>query len=103
MFKRSLIETSGNDPFIVMASAPIDIAARGGAFGAYVNCGQVCTSSERFYVHEKVYASLPNAWETMRVECESVMDLKRWTWARWLQNVNLIGTYLCREEPRPMA
>ena len=56
MFKRSLIETSGNDPFIVMPSAPIDIAARGGAFGAYVNCGQVCTSSERFYVHEKVYA-----------------------------------------------
>jgi betaine-aldehyde dehydrogenase len=56
MFKRSLIETSGNDPFIVMPSAPIDIAARGGAFGAYVNCGQVCASSERFYVHEKVYA-----------------------------------------------
>jgi betaine-aldehyde dehydrogenase len=55
MYKRSLIETSGNDPFIVMPSAPIDIAARGGAFGAYVNCGQVCTSSERFYVHEKVY------------------------------------------------
>ena len=56
MFKRSLIETSGNDPFIVMPSAPIDIAARGGAFGAYVNCGQVCTSSERFYIHKKVYA-----------------------------------------------
>ena len=56
MFKRSLIETSGNDPFIVMPSAPIDIAARGGAFAAYVNCGQVCTSAERFYVHEKVYA-----------------------------------------------
>jgi acyl-CoA reductase-like NAD-dependent aldehyde dehydrogenase len=56
MFKRSLIETSGNDPFIVMPSAPIDIAARGGAFAAYVNCGQVCTSAERFYVHEKVYS-----------------------------------------------
>src|SRR5579862_799533 len=55
-FKRSLIETSGNDPFIVMPSAPIDIAARGGAFGAYVNCGQVCTSSERFYIHKKVYS-----------------------------------------------
>lgn len=55
MFKRSLIETSGNDPFIVMPSAPLDIAARGGAFAAYVNCGQVCTSAERFYIHEKVY------------------------------------------------
>jgi acyl-CoA reductase-like NAD-dependent aldehyde dehydrogenase len=55
-YKRSLIETSGNDPFIVMPSAPVDTAARGAAFGAYLNCGQVCAASERFYVHEKVYA-----------------------------------------------
>jgi acyl-CoA reductase-like NAD-dependent aldehyde dehydrogenase len=54
-YKRSLIETSGNDPFIVMPSAPIDTAARGAAFGAYLNCGQVCAASERFYVHEQVY------------------------------------------------
>jgi acyl-CoA reductase-like NAD-dependent aldehyde dehydrogenase len=55
LYKRSLIETSGNDPFIVMPSAPIDIAARGAAFGAYLNCGQVCAAAERFYVHEAVY------------------------------------------------
>jgi len=55
MYKRSLIETSGNDPFIVMPSAPIDIAARAAAFGAYLNCGQVCAAAERFYVHERVY------------------------------------------------
>lgn len=56
LYKRSLIETSGNDPFIVMPSAPIDTAARGAAFGAYLNCGQVCAAAERFFVHEKVYA-----------------------------------------------
>ncbi len=55
LYKRSLIETSGNDPFIVMPSAPIDVAARGAAFGAFLNCGQVCAAAERFYVHEKVY------------------------------------------------
>ena len=55
MYKRALIETSGNDPFIVMPSAPLDVAARGAAFGAYLNCGQVCAASERFYVHEAVY------------------------------------------------
>jgi betaine-aldehyde dehydrogenase len=55
LYKRSLIETSGNDPFIVMPSAPLDIAARGAAFGAYLNCGQVCAAAERFYVHEAVY------------------------------------------------
>ena len=55
LYKRTLIETSGNDPFIVMPSAPIDVAARGAAFGAYLNCGQVCAASERFYVHTDVY------------------------------------------------
>jgi betaine-aldehyde dehydrogenase len=55
LYKRTLIETSGNDPFIVMPSAPIDIAARGAAFGAFLNCGQVCAAAERFYVHEKIY------------------------------------------------
>jgi acyl-CoA reductase-like NAD-dependent aldehyde dehydrogenase len=55
MYKRSLIETSGNDPYIVMPSAPIDIAARGAAFAAYLNCGQVCAAAERFYVHAAIY------------------------------------------------
>jgi acyl-CoA reductase-like NAD-dependent aldehyde dehydrogenase len=55
LYKRTLIETSGNDPFLVMPSAPIDIAARGAAFGAFLNCGQVCAAAERFYVHEQVY------------------------------------------------
>jgi acyl-CoA reductase-like NAD-dependent aldehyde dehydrogenase len=54
-YKRALIETSGNDPFIVMPSAPIETAARGAAFGAYLNCGQVCAAAERFYVHSAVY------------------------------------------------
>lgn len=54
-FKPCLIEASGNDPFIVMPSAPMDMAARGAAFAAYLNCGQVCTSAERFYVHEKIH------------------------------------------------
>lgn len=54
-FKPCLIEASGNDPFIVMPSAPLDMAARGAAFAAYLNCGQVCTSAERFYVHDSIH------------------------------------------------
>jgi betaine-aldehyde dehydrogenase len=56
LYKRTLIETSGNDPFIVMPSAPVEVAARGAAFGAFLNCGQVCAAAERFYVHERIYA-----------------------------------------------
>lgn len=54
-FKPHMIETSGNDPFIVMPSAPLAVAARGAAFAAFLNAGQVCTSAERFYVHEDVH------------------------------------------------
>ena len=54
-FKPALIEASGNDPFIVMPSAPLDVAVRGAAFAAYLNCGQVCTSAERFYVHDSIH------------------------------------------------
>lgn len=55
LFKPVLIEASGNDPFIVMPSAKLDAAVRGGVFGAFLNCGQVCTSSERFYIHADIY------------------------------------------------
>lgn len=54
-FKPALIEASGNDPFIVMPSAPLDVAVRGAAFAAYLNCGQVCTSAERLYVHDSIH------------------------------------------------
>jgi betaine-aldehyde dehydrogenase len=39
-----------------MPSAPLDVAARGAAFGAFLNCGQVCAAAERFYVHERIYS-----------------------------------------------
>ena len=33
----------------------IDVAAKGGAWAAFLNSGQVCTSAERFYVLDDVY------------------------------------------------
>ncbi|WP_148573461.1 aldehyde dehydrogenase family protein [Nocardioides caldifontis] len=54
-FKPCLIEASGNDAFIVTPSAPIEVAARAATFAAFFNCGQVCTSAERIYVHEDVH------------------------------------------------
>ena len=51
------LEMGGKDPFIVCAdvAGDVDVAARGGAWAAYLNAGQVCTSAERFYVMEDVY------------------------------------------------
>ena len=51
------LELGGKDPFIVCddVAGDIAVAARGGAWAAYLNAGQVCTSAERFYVLDKVY------------------------------------------------
>jgi acyl-CoA reductase-like NAD-dependent aldehyde dehydrogenase len=51
------LELGGKDPFIVCAdvAAEIEIAARAGAWAAFLNAGQVCTSAERFYVQREVY------------------------------------------------
>jgi acyl-CoA reductase-like NAD-dependent aldehyde dehydrogenase len=54
---RMNLEMGGKDPFIVCAdvAADVEIAAKGGAWAAYLNAGQVCTSAERFYVAREVY------------------------------------------------
>jgi acyl-CoA reductase-like NAD-dependent aldehyde dehydrogenase len=51
------LEMGGKDPFIVCADVAdrVDVAARGGAWAAFLNAGQVCTSAERFYVLDDVY------------------------------------------------
>jgi len=51
------LEMGGKDPFIVCADVAdaIDVAAKGGAWAAFLNAGQVCTSAERFYVMDQVY------------------------------------------------
>ncbi len=62
---RANLEMGGKDPFIVCAdidsSEQIEIAARGGAWAAYLNAGQVCTSAERFYVDAAIFDDYVNA------------------------------------------
>ena len=57
------LEMGGKDPFIVCAdvAADLDVAARGGAWAAYLNAGQVCTSAERFYVQREIYDDFVSA------------------------------------------
>ncbi len=57
------LEMGGKDPFIICADIAdqLDVAARGGAWAAFLNAGQVCTSSERFYVMDDVYDDYVNA------------------------------------------
>lgn len=49
------LELGGKDPMLVLADANLERAANLAVFGANVNSGQVCLSTERFYVEAPVY------------------------------------------------
>lgn len=51
----TVIEAGGNDPLIVSDTAPMDVAIAGSVTAAFHLSGQVCTSSERVFVHEAVH------------------------------------------------
>src|ERR687885_405329 len=48
------LELGGKDPFIICDDVDVEVAAQGAVWAACLNAGQVCTSSERFYVDKKI-------------------------------------------------
>jgi acyl-CoA reductase-like NAD-dependent aldehyde dehydrogenase len=54
-FARCTVELGGKTPVIVFADAPIDSAARGAAFGAFIGAGQTCIAGSRFLVQASIY------------------------------------------------
>ncbi|MGH8031385.1 MAG: aldehyde dehydrogenase [Luteimonas sp.] len=52
--KPSLLELGGKAPFVVLDDADIDAAVAAAAFGAFANSGQVCMSTERIVLDEKI-------------------------------------------------
>ncbi len=53
--KPCVIEAGGSDPLIVTEHAPLDVAIHGSVTAAFHMSGQVCTSAERFFVHDAVH------------------------------------------------
>ncbi len=51
---RANLELGGKDPFIICDDVDVEIAAQGAVWAACLNAGQVCTSSERFYVERGI-------------------------------------------------
>jgi len=52
--KRVLLELGGKAPLIVLDDADIDAAVNAAAFGAFMNQGQICMSTERIVVDDRV-------------------------------------------------
>ena len=55
MTKPAHLELGGKDPAIVFGDADPELAARAVVWAAFLNAGQVCTSTERVYVHDSIY------------------------------------------------
>ena len=51
---RANLELGGKDPFIICDDVDVEVAAQGAVWAACLNAGQVCTSSERFYVEKGI-------------------------------------------------
>ncbi|ATY33488.1 aldehyde dehydrogenase [Sphingomonas psychrotolerans] len=52
--KPVLLELGGKAPLIVLADADLDEAVKAAAFGAFMNQGQICMSTERIIVEDSV-------------------------------------------------
>jgi benzaldehyde dehydrogenase (NAD) len=52
--KPILLELGGKAPIVVLADADIDQAVNATVFGAYANQGQICMSTERVIIDEKI-------------------------------------------------
>lgn len=87
LLKPCILELGGKAPLVVLDDADIDGAVNAAAFGAFMNQGQICMSTERIIVDDKIAdeftekltakaAALPFGNPTEQVVLGSVVDVE---------------------------
>jgi acyl-CoA reductase-like NAD-dependent aldehyde dehydrogenase len=66
--KPTVIEAGGSDPMIISEHAPLDVAVPGCVMSAFHLSGQICVSSERFFVHEAIHDEFVERFKSMAKE-----------------------------------
>lgn len=54
-FAKTTLELGGKSPVIVFGDTPVDVAARGAAFGGFIGAGQTCIAGSRLVVHRSIH------------------------------------------------
>jgi len=82
--KPCLLELGGKAPLIVLEDADLDEAVKAAAFGAFMNQGQICMSTERIIVVDAVAQHLPkNSRRKRNPWRQATLVMVRLRSARW--------------------
>jgi succinate-semialdehyde dehydrogenase/glutarate-semialdehyde dehydrogenase len=85
------LELGGKDPMVVCDDADLARAADGAVFGAFMNAGQFCCSTERVYVVDAVAEDFTRLvvekTRTLRLGTEGEFDIGPMIWPRQLETI----------------
>ena len=60
-FAKATLELGGKSPVLIFDDTPIDVAARGAAFGGFIGAGQTCIAGSRLLIQRGIYDDVVEA------------------------------------------
>jgi benzaldehyde dehydrogenase (NAD) len=54
LLKKAILELGGNNAYLVLDDADLDLASSAGAWGSFLHSGQICLTAGRHLVHESI-------------------------------------------------
>ncbi len=64
-FAKTTLELGGKSPVLIFGDTPVEVAARGAAFGGFIGAGQTCIAGSRLVVHRSIHDEFLDALATI--------------------------------------